>query len=74
MTAIEEYVIKRVKEMRIERNISQAELADLMNISHSFVGDVESTNRRAKYNLNHINTLAKIFNCNFSDFFPPTPL
>ena len=73
MTQIEQYIIERVKKMREERDMSQAELADLMNVSHSFVGQIESSNYRTKYNLNHINTLASIFECPFADFFPDKP-
>jgi len=73
MTKIEEYIILQVKRMREERDMSQAELADLMNLSHSFIGQVESGNYKAKYNLNHLNSLAKIFKCKFSDFFPDKP-
>lgn len=70
LTEIEEYVIKRVKEMRSERGWSQQELADYLNKSKSFISDIENPKRNAKYNLNHINELVKIFKCEFSDFFP----
>ncbi len=73
MTQIEEYIVKRVKEMRTERGWSQQALADYMNLSQGFIRDVESPRRRQKYNLNHINTLARIFNCSFSEFFPEKP-
>lgn len=73
MTQIEQYIIERVKKMREDRNMSQAELADLMNVSHSFVGQIESSSYRTKYNLNHLNTLASIFKCPFDDFFPDKP-
>lgn len=74
MTEIEDYVIQRVKTMRIEHGWSQQELADNMNLSKSFVTDCESPKRRAKYNLNHLNELVKIWNCAFSDFFPDKAL
>ena len=73
MTLIEEYVIARVKQLRIERAISQAALGDMMNLSRGFVGDVENPKSRAKYNINHLNALASIFECPFSDFFPEKP-
>lgn len=73
MTQIEQYVIERTKKMREERGISQAELADLMNVSHSFIGQVESSKYRTKYNLNHINQLASILKCSFAEFFPEKP-
>lgn len=73
MTQIEEYIIKRVKEMRTERGWSQQVLADYMNLSQGFIRDVESPRRNQKYNLNHINTLARVFECSFSEFFPEKP-
>ncbi len=74
ITEIEEYIIKRVKEMRLERGWSQQALADNLNKSKSFISDIENPKRNSKYNLNHINELAKIFECKFSDFFPEKPL
>ena len=71
---IELYVINKVKEMRVEIGLSQAELAHKLDVSVGFIGHVESPRHRAKYNLNHINSLAKIFNRAFSDFFPSFPL
>lgn len=37
MTKIEEFVIQKVKAMRMERKWSQMELADYMNMSASFM-------------------------------------
>ena len=64
MTKIEEFVIQKVKAMRMERKWSQMELAD----------DIENPKRRAKYNLNHLNILAKVFGCSPRDFLPDTPV
>jgi len=71
---IELFVINKVREMRIKLNISQADLAHKLDLSVGFIGHVESLKHRAKYNLNHINKLAKIFNCSFQDFFPEAPI
>jgi len=73
MTQIEDFVVQKVKEMRVERGWSQRELADYMNLSQSYIRDVENPKRWQKYNLNHINTLAKLFKCSFADFFPEKP-
>lgn len=70
---IELFVISKVKRMREEAGLTQAQLAFKLGVSYGFVGQVESTNHRAKYNLNHINRLAKIFDCPFQDFFPENP-
>jgi transcriptional regulator with XRE-family HTH domain len=73
-TEIEDYVINAVKEMRLQKGISQAGLAHLMDVSEGFIGNVESANYRAKYNINHLNVLAKIFECSPREFLPNTPL
>jgi len=73
-TKIELYVIQKVKGMREKEGWSQSELAFKLNVSLGFIGQVESSNYPAKYNLNHINKLAVIFNCSPSDFIPDTVL
>ncbi len=69
-TAIEIFVIDRAREMRMKKNMSQVELGNVLGISSGFIGNVESPNHAAKYNLNHINQLAEIFECSPKDFLP----
>ncbi|MEO5995437.1 MAG: helix-turn-helix transcriptional regulator [Chitinophagaceae bacterium] len=71
---IEQYVIDKVRERRIKMKLSQAELAYKLEVSEGFIGNIESLNYRAKYNLNHLNELAKIFNCSPREFLPKKPL
>jgi ribosome-binding protein aMBF1 (putative translation factor) len=71
---VEKYVIDRVKEKRIEVGLSQIALSQKLNMSDSFVGHVETPKRRAKYNINHLNALAKLFKCSPRDFLPEKPL
>lgn len=70
---IDLYVIERVKKMREEKGFTQSDLAYKMDVSYGFIGQAESPNHRAKYNINHLNKIAKIFNCEFKDFFPEKP-
>jgi transcriptional regulator with XRE-family HTH domain len=70
---IELFVIDRVRKLRYEEKMSQAKLADLLGVSKAFIGNVENNNRDEKYNLNHINELAIIFNCSIKFFFPDEP-
>ena len=70
LSPIEQYVIDAVKKKRLEKGYSQKELAYLLDKSIGFLGDIESAKGRAKYNLNHINELAKIFECSPQDFLP----
>lgn len=72
MSKIEQFVIDTVREKRLKAKISQKDLADALDLSIGFIGDIESTKSRAKYNLNHINALARLFNCSPQEFLPDT--
>jgi transcriptional regulator with XRE-family HTH domain len=71
---IDIYVINKVRERRIELNMSQADLAYELDMSVGFIGKIESNNYRSHYNLNHINELAKILKCSPQDFIPKKPI
>jgi len=73
-TKIERYIIEKVKEMRHANKISQVTLSQRIGMSSSFVSHVESVKRRAKYNVNHLNEIAKIFNCSPKHFWPEKPI
>jgi len=74
LSSIEFYAIKIAKQLRIEAKLSQAELAFKLNVSSGFIGKVESDLSTAKYNLNHINDLAKIFDVSPKEFLPENSL
>lgn len=71
---IDSYVIDRVKEKRLEKNLSQADLAYELGMSVGFIGKVESTKYRTHYNIKHLNDLSKILKCSPQDFLPKKPL
>jgi len=73
-TKIDLFVIGKVKERRLEKNISQAELANELGMSVGFIGKVESTKYPSHYNIKHLNLLAKILECSPQDFLPKKPL
>ncbi len=70
LSPIEQYVVDVVKKKRAEKGYSQKDLAYELDKSFGFIGDVENPKERAKYNLNHINELAKIFKCSPREFLP----
>ncbi|TDE14758.1 XRE family transcriptional regulator [Dyadobacter psychrotolerans] len=70
---IELFIIEKVKAKRIELGLSQLALSLRMEMNDSFVSHVESPKKRAKYNINHINILAKVLNCSPKDFLPEFP-
>ena len=74
MTEIELFITNKVKELRKANNIGQKKLSLELRLSISFVGRAENPYSKAKYNLNHINEIARFFNVPFSYFFPETHL
>jgi transcriptional regulator with XRE-family HTH domain len=73
-TRINLYIIDRVKEIRLKNNMSQSILATKLDVSDAFIGAIENPNHRAKYNIDHLNKLGKIFNCSPKDFLPENPI
>lgn len=71
---IEKFVIARVREFRLRKKISQEKLSLCIGVSHSFVGNVESPKQPDKYNISHLNEIAKVLECSIKDFFPEKPL
>jgi transcriptional regulator with XRE-family HTH domain len=68
---IDIYVIDRVRDKRLEQHLTQEELSIKAGFkSNGFVGQAESPNYTKRYNLQHINKFAKIFNCSPRDFLP----
>lgn len=74
MTKVEQYIIDQVREKRKEVGLSQIELSQKLGMSDSFVSHVETPSRRAKYNINHLNALAKVFKCSPRELWPENPL
>ena len=74
LTKIEHFVIDRVRKLRIEKNISQADLALSIGVSIGFIGKVESLKYNSKYNLNHINNIAKALNISPKELLPEESL
>ena len=69
-SAIELYIVQKVKEQHKKRKMSQRYLADCLNVSQSFIRNIENENDDTAYNIDHLNEIAKIFDCSIRDFFP----
>jgi transcriptional regulator with XRE-family HTH domain len=69
-SAIELYIVQKVKEQRKKRKMSQRYLADCLNVSQSFIRNIENENDDTAYNIDHLNEIGKIFDCSIRDFFP----
>lgn len=70
ISAIEQYIIDFVTELRLKRQLTQADIATIIGVGRSFVNKVEDKKERAKYNVNHIDKLADHFGLSPKDFLP----
>ena len=71
---IDLYIIDMVKKMRMEKGFTQEDIALHLDLTTGFIGHIESPKFRAKYNLEHLNELAKLFKCSPRDFLPEKPI
>jgi transcriptional regulator with XRE-family HTH domain len=65
-------VADKVREMRLERGLTQRYIANALGVSAGFIGQVESINSETKYSVSQLNRLAKEFDCSPKDFIPDT--
>lgn len=69
-TRFEIAVIDKVREIRLQKGLTQEYVAGLLGLDRSFISQIESPVIPSKYNLNHLNKLAKEFECSPKDFIP----
>ena len=74
LSEIDKYVIEKVKEARTNVGMSQKNLSLAIGLSEGFVGNIENPNRKEKYNIRHLNLIAKVLKCSPKDFMPQAPL
>lgn len=74
LTKIELYIIQQVRELREQRGMTQMELSLRLGKGVGFIGDIEAPSKKAKYNINHLNEIAKVFECSPKDFWPDKSL
>lgn len=73
-TKFEMAIVQKVAAIRQERGFSQKQIADLLEVSKGFIGQVESTNSPSTYSVNHLNRLAFEFDYSPQDFIPTKPI
>ena len=74
LTDIELYIIAEVRKMRESRGMSQMELSLKLGKAVGFIGDIEAPSKTAKYNIKHLNEIAKVFGCSPRIFWPDKSL
>nr|WP_121270927.1 helix-turn-helix transcriptional regulator [Pedobacter schmidteae] len=70
LTDVEQYVVDFVLKTRKQKGLSQKNIAYILEVNPSFINDVENPTNRAKYNLNHINTLSDHWGISPREFLP----
>jgi len=71
---IELYIIRKVKEKREEKGISQAALSLAIGKSTTYISDIEAQSKTAKYNIKSLNIIALALGCSIKDFIPDHPI
>ncbi|MDQ8143412.1 helix-turn-helix transcriptional regulator [Chryseobacterium sp. CFS15] len=71
---IERYVIRRVKEVRESKSITQEELSLSIGKNIGFISQIEAPSKKAKYNLIHLNLIAIALGCSIKEFLPDEPI
>lgn len=71
---IERYIISRVKEIREVKGVTQEQLSLSLGKNITFISQIEAPSKKARYNVKHLNDIAKILNCSPKDFWPEKPL
>jgi transcriptional regulator with XRE-family HTH domain len=74
VSELDRYIIERVKTLRKERKLSQTKLSIMMGLASGFIAKVETPSIPSKYNIKHLNLLAKAMKCNLWDIVPEKPL
>lgn len=74
ISEIDLFVINKARELRVLRQLSQVDLSISLGMSEGAVGKIENPKLRDKYNIRHINLLAKALNCSPQDLLPGKPL
>ena len=71
---IERYIISKVREIREIKGITQEQLSLSIGKNITFISQIEAPSKKAKYNIVHLNEIAKILKCSPKDFWPEKSL
>ena len=64
-------IIQTIKKIRLEKNISQAKLSELLGISRGQIGNIENPNYTHKYTLKQIVAICKHLDYPIEKIFLP---
>ncbi len=70
ITPLEEYILKAIADKMEEKGMTATDLSLSMGKNAGFISKLFNPKERLRVNMYHVNTLARIFHCKMSDFFP----
>lgn len=70
MSEMDYLLICHVRELRVQRGLTQLQLSQRMKLADGFVSKVETFAERAKYSIRHLPLLAMALNCSIKDLIP----
>jgi transcriptional regulator with XRE-family HTH domain len=73
-TKFEMAIVDKVATIRRERGLSQKQIADILEVTKGFIGQIESSNSPSTYSVNHLNRLAYELGCSLHDLIPSQPI
>jgi transcriptional regulator with XRE-family HTH domain len=70
ISEIDQFVIDKARELRVKKGMSQLDLSIAMGLAEGTIAKIENPRQPNKYNIRHINLLARSLNCSPKDLFP----
>lgn len=67
---IEEVIVQNTVALRKKRKKTQRDIANVLNVTAGYIGQVESLKSPSMYSYDQLNELAKFFECSPKDFMP----
>lgn len=71
---IERFLISKARELQEAQGITQEQLSLSLGKNIAFISQIEAPSKKAKYNIMHLNEVAKILECSPKDFWPDRSL
>ena len=71
---IERFIISKVREIREAQGVTQEQLSLSLGKNITFISQIEAPSKKAKYNVIHLNEIAKVLECSPRAFWPEKPL
>lgn len=73
-SSIKIFIVSKTISFRKKNKKTQRDIAEILNTSAGYIGQIESKNSPSMYSYEQLNKLAKYFECSPKDFLPEEPI